>query len=60
MIVNVYNNNIEKDQIETFKKLNNMMETFGDLSNFSIIMGGTGTLFWIKIWMLMGGTLNSN
>ena len=53
MIVNVYDNNIEKEQVETLKKLDILMGTFDDMNDYSIVIVGTGTLFWIKIWMHM-------
>jgi len=40
MIVNAYNNNLEKDQVETLKKLNNLMDTFNDINDYSIVVGG--------------------
>ena len=40
MIVNVYNNNIEKEQVESLKRVNNMMENFDDINDYSIVMGG--------------------
>ena len=40
MVVNVYNNNIEKDQIETLKKIDSLLKTFDDINEYSIVMGG--------------------
>jgi len=45
LIVNIYNSNIEREQVETLKKLDELLGQFQDLEDFSIIMGGTGTLF---------------
>ena len=45
MIVNVYNNNIEKEQVETLKRVNNMMENFDDINDYSIVMGGQELYF---------------
>ena len=46
MIVNVYNNNKENDQIETLKKIDILMATFNDINEYSIILGG-GLEFYI-------------
>ena len=40
LVVNIYNNNIEKDQVETLKKIDNLMGNFQNLEEYSIIMGG--------------------
>ena len=40
MIVNIYNNNIEKEQLGTLKKLNDLLETFDDINDYYMIMGG--------------------
>ena len=40
MIVNVYNNNNEKDQVETLKKIDILMATFNDINEYSIVVGG--------------------
>ena len=60
MIVNVYNNNIEKQQLETLKKLDTLLGTFVDINDYSIVMGGTGTSFWIRSWTHMVGILDLN
>ena len=48
MIINIYNNNIEREQVETLKKIDELMSSFDDINDYSIVMGGTGTLFWIE------------
>ena len=48
LVVNLYNNNIEKDQVDTLKKLDMLLSNFQNLDQYSIIMGGTGILFWTK------------
>ena len=40
MIINLYNDNIEKDQVETLKRVDNLMGTFSDINEYSIIIGG--------------------
>ena len=40
MIINLYNDNIEKDQVETLKRVENLMGTFSDINEYSIIIGG--------------------
>ena len=40
MIVNVYNNNIEKEQVETLKKLDTFLANFENINDFSIVIGG--------------------
>ena len=40
MVINVYIDNIEKDQVATMKKLKNLMDTFDDINEYSIVIGG--------------------
>ena len=40
MIVNVYNNNIEKEQVETLKKLDTFLSNFENINDFSFVIGG--------------------
>ena len=40
LIVNVYNHNQENDQVELLKKMNDALDTFGDLTDHDIIVSG--------------------
>ena len=40
MIVNVYNNNIEKNQVETLKKLDSFLSNFENINDYSFVIGG--------------------
>ena len=40
MIINVYNNNNEKEQVETLKKIDILMESFNDINDYFIVIGG--------------------
>ena len=55
LAINIYNNNIEKDQVDTLKKLDNMMSNFQNLEEYSIIMGGDWNFFLDKILDAYGG-----
>ena len=45
ILINLYNPNTEKKQVSTWEKLNLMLETFDDLENKIIILGGDFNLF---------------
>ena len=40
MVVNIYNNNNEKEQVETLKKIDILVENFNDINEYSIVIGG--------------------
>ena len=40
MIINVYNDNVEKYQVETLKKIQSLMETFNDIHEYFMVIGG--------------------
>ena len=40
ILINLYNPKIEKEQVSTLKKMNLRLETFDDLENKIIILGG--------------------
>ena len=45
ILINLYNPNTEKEQVSTWEKLNLMLQTFDDLENKIIILGGDFNLF---------------
>ena len=45
ILINLYNPNIEKEQVSTWEKLNLMLQTCDDLENKIIILGGDFNLF---------------
>ena len=57
LVVNVYNNNIEKDQIETLKKIDSLLQTFDDINEYSIVMGGDWNFIFDKDLDALVGTL---
>ena len=40
LLVNVYNSNVETEQVNIFKKMDLLLSNFENLENYSIIMGG--------------------
>jgi exonuclease III len=49
MIINIYNNNIEKEQVKTLKKLDNLMGNFNDINEYSIVIAGDWNFILDKI-----------
>ena len=60
LIVNIYNNNIEREQVETLKKLDELLGQFQDLEDFSIIMGGDWNFILDKSLDAYGGNPKLN
>ena len=56
ILINVYNPNTEKEQVSTWEKMNLMLETFDDLVNKIIILGGDLNLFLDLILEAEGGS----
>ena len=46
MIINIYNNNIEREQVTTLKKIDELMSSFDDINDYSIVMGGGLELYF--------------
>jgi len=56
LVVNLYNNNIEKDQVDTLKKLDMLLSNFQNLDQYSIIMGGDWNFILDKKLDAYGGS----
>jgi len=56
LAVNLYNNNIEKDQVNTLKKLDGLLTNFPNLDQYSIIMGGDWNFILDKKLDAYGGS----
>ena len=56
MIINVYNNNIEREQVETLKKIDTLMGSFDDINEYSIIAGGDWNFILDKKLDAYGGS----
>ena len=56
MIINVYNNNTEKEQVETLKKIDTLMGSFDDINEYSIIAGGDWNFILDKKLDAYGGS----
>ena len=46
MIINIYNNNIEREQVTTLKYIDELMSSFDDINDYSIVMGGGLKLYF--------------
>ena len=55
LIVNLYNNNIEKDQVQTLKKIDTFLQNFQNLEEYSIVMGGDWNFIMDKELDAYGG-----
>ena len=40
MLINIYNSNTESEQLHTLNDLINILETFEDIQNKSVVLGG--------------------
>ena len=40
LLINIYNNNIEAEQVEALKKLDALLEKFGNITGHTIVIGG--------------------
>ena len=56
ILINLYNPNTEKEQVSTWEKLNLMLQTFDDLENKIIILGGDFNLFLDSVLEAEGGS----
>ena len=57
ILINLHNPNTEKVQVSTWEKMNLMLETFYDLENNVIIIGGDFSLFLDSVFENEGGSL---
>ena len=62
LLINLYNPNKEKEQISILSELDNMLETYNNLSNNKIILGGDFNFFFDTCFEAVGGnpTLKKN
>ena len=56
ILINLYNPNTGKEQVSTWEKLNLMLQTFDDLENKIIILGGDFNLFLDSVLEAEGGS----
>ena len=49
LLINIYNENKEKDQLKLLEKLNEMLGTFGDVSDHVVILGGDFNFIFDKV-----------
>ena len=56
ILINLHNPNIEKEQISTLEKMNLMLQTFDDLENKIIILGGDFNLLLDSLPEAEGGS----
>ena len=56
LLVNIYNENIEQKQVTLLKKLDVLLESFSDVQDHEIIMGGrlefADTLLYVMFWVI--------
>ena len=56
ILINLYNPDTEKEQVSTWEKLNLMLQTFDDLENKIMILGGDFNLFLDSVLETRGGS----
>ena len=55
LLVNIYNDNIETEQVKTLTKLNEMLDNFENIHDFEIVMGGDWNVIFDKVLDAKGG-----
>ena len=55
LIINVYNNNIETEQVKTLKNLTSMLETVNNIHEHELILGGDWNTIFDRILDASGG-----
>ena len=55
VLINIYNANTESEQLHTLNDLINILETFEDIQNKSVVLGGDFKVILNSSWDLEGG-----
>ena len=56
ILINLYNTNTKNKLVSTWEKINLMLQTFDDLENKTIILGGNFNLFLESVLGTEGGS----